>query len=107
MGFVLKAWLEERRAKARKSCKADEFYCFGCREPRQAAPGSIIIVNENEKTVRITGRCVECDTRMNRKGSRSKLDEIERTFRISTKRHATLRGSDNPLVKRDLEMEEF
>jgi len=105
MGFAMKAWLKERRNKARKSCKVDELYCFRCREPRWAAQGSIAIITENEKTVRITGRCVECDTRMNRKGSRAKLDEIKRTFRISTKRHATLGVSDDPLVNRDLEME--
>ena len=105
MGFALKAWLKQRRDRARKSCEADEFYCFRCREPRQAVPGSVVIIPENEKTVRIAARCARCDTRMNRKGSRAKLDEIERTFRLSTKRHAPLEVSDDPLVNRDLEMD--
>ncbi len=96
-----------KQSARRRKCPPDELYCFRCREPRQAASDSVAIVLENEKTVRITGRCIECDTRMNKKGSRAKLNEIERTFGLSTKRHATLVGSDDPLVNRDLEIEKI
>jgi hypothetical protein len=107
LGFALKDWLRERRAEACRRCSDDELYCFRCREPRQTMAGSVAIILENQRTVRITGRCIDCGTRMNKKGSRANLPQIRKSFRLPTCRHDNLEGSGNPLVDRDLEVEEI
>lgn len=104
-GADLKSWLSERQAARKCKCGPDEMYCLRCRAPRKPVSGTVNIIPRNQKTVRVSGRCVQCEAKMNRGGSVAKLHEIIDAFGITTMCQESLVGSDTPLLKRNLEEE--
>ena len=104
-GADLKSWLSERHAARKHKCLPGEMYCLRCRAPRKPQPGTVEILPRNQKTVRVSGRCADCNAKMNRGGSVAKIQEIINAFGIKTMRQEHLVGSDTPLLKHDLEEE--
>ena len=98
LGSELKNWLQKTRSAKACICQPDEMYCFKCREPRKPKPETVTIIPRNEKTVSIKGQCEICDTRMNRAGSFTKLDQINDCFRSLTPHKQHLSVCNNPSV---------
>jgi len=94
-GKALKDWLQQVWASKKRTCQADELFCFKCRKPRKAMPGSVRIVRRNEKTVSVKGRCAVCNTRMNQTRSLSKLPELQVTFDAPKPQMPSISGHGN------------
>src|ERR1035437_3546649 len=52
-GSALIAFLDKRQAERKRVCQADEFFCFKCRAPRQAAGDAVDIAFRNETKLAI------------------------------------------------------
>lgn len=61
----LMKFLEKKNQKNKKPCRENEMYCCKCRQPRQAKPASLKFKKNSNKTRRVFGCCVVCDTKMN------------------------------------------
>lgn len=105
LGSDLKKWLSKRSATRKRKCRPDEMFCMHCRFPRKPHPGTTHIVQSNQKTLRISGSCVDCGATMNRAGAVAKIQEIVEAFGIGTIPQEHIAGCENPLVKRNLEKE--
>lgn len=64
-GSQLYRFLNHKRRKKKKPCKAGEMFCFKCQGPRKPKTESIEIQKIPNKTVRVFGKCAVCNTRMN------------------------------------------
>ncbi len=61
----LHAFLEEKNARNKQPCAVGEIYCCKCHEPRKPKLASLNSQKMPNKTIRISGRCGVCNTRMN------------------------------------------
>lgn len=59
-----------RNENAKRPLGLEQLFCFGCHEPREPAPGSLIGADPNVRAIRIEGRCPICGTAMFRPWSR-------------------------------------
>lgn len=68
-GSELKKWLEKQKQKRKRKCGPDQMYCLKCRDPRLVMPGSVIVVQRNDKTSMIKASCIDCGTLMHQAAS--------------------------------------
>lgn len=76
------AFINEKQARRKCKCAANELYCFKCRCPRKAVLGSVSLVPLSKTKLNISGKCEECGTGMNKGGSEEKRAEYAKTFGI-------------------------
>lgn len=60
-GSDLQAFLKSKDEKRKAPLKKNEFFCFGCKNPRRAKRGSKKVVGDKEK-----GLCAICSGKMSR-----------------------------------------
>lgn len=101
----MKAWLIIQRQARERKCLPDQLYCCRCRVPRNAKPGSVVIVPRNAKTIAISAVCDTCDAQMNRGGSLARLPEIQLAFGLETQAQVSLAGCDCAAANQHLEEE--
>ena len=65
-GVDLIAYLKGRKP-PRRQCRADQFYCFRCREPREPAFREVEVVPLNGSCGNMRGLCAICATLMHRR----------------------------------------
>ena len=68
-GAELKLWLEMKKQNRKFKCASNEMFCFKCRQPRPAMPGSVVVVQTNRKMSMIKAICIQCGIRMNKSAS--------------------------------------
>ena len=76
------AFVNEKQARRKCKCAADEFYCLKCRCPRKAVPGSVNLIPLSKTKLNISGKCERCGTVMYRGGSEAKRAEYIKIFGI-------------------------
>jgi len=59
-------FLSRRQAKRKTPCQAHEMYCLKCRSPRQVAAGGVGNQLLPNNSMRLTGPCQVCGTRINK-----------------------------------------
>ncbi len=64
-GSELIKFLERRNIKNKKPCQEGEIYCCKCRQCQKPKPHALKCKKLPNKTIRVSGRCSICDTRMN------------------------------------------
>ncbi len=106
-GDGLKSWLVAQRLARKRKCQPDQLYCCRCRVPKNAKPGSVVIVPRNARTITISAMCGTCGAKMNRGGSLARLPEIRLAFGLVTQAQVNLAGCENPAVNQHLEKETF
>ena len=104
-GDGLKSWLVAQRLARKRKCQPDQLYCCRCRVPKDARPGSVVIVPRNAKTILISAMCGTCNAKMNRGGSLARLPEILLAFGLESQAQVSLAGCENPAVNQHLEEE--
>lgn len=101
-GGVLSAFLEARRAKAKRPCPPGCLYCLKCRQPRTPAPGSVEYREADHGAGMLKARCSTCGTAQNRRARRAQiaglLPEVEVRF---TREHGRIAGCAQPRPNRD------
>ncbi len=73
-GAVLRAFLEARRAKAKRPCPPGAIYCFSCQAPRKPALGMADFTWRETGAGDLSAPCEACGTTMHR---RARLDALE------------------------------
>lgn len=68
LGWVLREFLERRRAAARSKCPPGHFYCLRCRTPRRPAEGMADYSPFSPTVGNLKGLCEVCGAWMNRRG---------------------------------------
>jgi hypothetical protein len=93
MGATLRAFLEARRAKAKRPCPPGYLFCFACHAPRKPALGMADFVPQPKGAGKVTALCEACGTTMHRRGREDAL-------------HLILPGVPVRIVKAALRIEE-
>ena len=75
-GAVLRAFLEARRAKAKRPCPPGTLYCFACRVPRAPALGMADYVPRAKGAGGLRALCEACGTIMHRRAKQDALSLI-------------------------------
>lgn len=73
-------FLEKRNRKNKHPCQEGEMYCCKCRKPKTPHPESLKVKKLKNKTIRVSGQCSACNTRMNTVVSGKKWDEKHPLF---------------------------
>lgn len=66
-GKALRAFLETRRAGAKRPCPAGTLYCFKCRQPRAPALGMADFIVSNAGSGNLRALCDVCGSTMHRR----------------------------------------
>ena len=74
LGSDLRAFLESRRNKNKRPCKAGEIYCVGCRQPIKPVSNEAILEVPESGGATIFGKCPNCFSKIFRKVSMAKID---------------------------------
>lgn len=101
-GSELVAYLTQKQAKWKRTCKPDEFFCFKCRMPRRSWANVADITIRNDSKLDICGLCETCSTEMHRAGSVKKLAEYQKTFVIQEMRDERITASPSPVARCDI-----
>ncbi len=83
LGHVLVAFLRERRAKNKRSCRPGELYCVRCRSPKPPAGDMAEYSPITEKIGNLIAICPDCNSIMNRHISLSRIGEFYGKMDIS------------------------
>lgn len=75
-GRELVRYLQTRRAKHKQTCSPGELYCVRCRKPQPPAADMVEYTPVTEKFGNLRAICPECDSIMNRRVSRARLNEV-------------------------------
>jgi hypothetical protein len=87
----LTKFLEKRNGKNKRPCKDGEIYCCKCRKPQKPKPASLNSMKIPNKTIRVSGKCSICSTRINTIVSGGKWSEKHPFYpgkNASTKQHS-------------------
>jgi len=72
LGEDLKAFFNAQSKKKHK-CALDEFFCFRCKQPKQAAGGMIDYLPRNDRSGQLSAMCITCERIVHKAFSGSKL----------------------------------
>lgn len=105
-GSVLRAFVEARRAAAKRPCPPGSLYCFRCRSPRRPALGMADFVAREAGAGGLRALCETCGTVMHRRARQSALREIlpgidVRIVRAAPRISECPNSSPNRALKRD------
>lgn len=78
LGRDLVAFLSFRRTRNKQKCKPGELYCLKCRAPRVPAENMVDYTPQTDLVGNLSAICPDCHSIMNKRVSRSKLDELVR-----------------------------
>lgn len=82
-GKVIRAFLDNRKAKRKRRLLAGEFYCLKCREPKSPYGLMADYVATSSDLGNLVGLCPDCEKIMNRRTSFSKLDCIKGNLEVN------------------------
>jgi hypothetical protein len=103
LGGELRAFLEARRKKNKRTCRPGEMYCVRCRAPKIPAGDMVDYLPVTEKLGNLKALCPDCDSIMNQRVSTAKLAQVRERMEIAfpqALRH--LNESYQPSVNSDL-----
>lgn len=100
-GSELRRYLDARSIRNKRKCGSDQMYCLGCRAPRLPVLGSVYVTDQNQKTLRLVGKCCMCGGKICRAGSVSRLGEYTATFGALQRRNPSLKESSFTLLDGD------
>lgn len=72
LGEELKRFFDAQSKKKQK-CALDEFFCFRCKQPKQAAGGMIDYLPRNDRSGQLSAICITCEGIVHKAFSGSKL----------------------------------
>src|SRR5579883_1429647 len=100
-GDELARFLRQRQDGNRRKCRPDEFYCFRCREPREACLGMADIVIESPTRLRIKALCAVCETPVNKVQNARDFAKVRERFHIQQLAGEHLLERSGPSVNSD------
>jgi hypothetical protein len=102
-GSELHRFLKARQTDKRRKCGEAEFFCFKCREPREAYLGIADLVVESPTRLRVKAICAACGINVNKTQGTRNLPRLHTLFSVQelTGAHLLERAALN--VNSDLE----
>ena len=82
LGRYLAEFLQTRRRKNKRSCQADEMYCFRCRAPKRPAGSMADYQPTTVALGNLSGICPDCEGMMYRRTSIAKLAAIRQRLNV-------------------------
>ena len=76
LGVVLRAFLEERRAKGRQTCQPGEMYCLRCKAPRRPAGDIADYIPTTATIGNLRALCPDCEGLMHRRVALAKIEGV-------------------------------
>lgn len=76
LGRTLRAFLQDRRAKAKRPCAPGTLYCCKCREPCEPAAGSVVFEARTHGAGNLRAICTNCGSRMFRRAREASLEAV-------------------------------
>jgi hypothetical protein len=86
LGRELRAFLQSKRVKNKRTCLAYEMYCLKCRSPRRPADGEASFVLMSDSTGRVFGKCPQCCGQINKYINIASLEHLKQDLIITIKR---------------------
>lgn len=83
LGKDLSAFLQTKRTKSKRPCKASEIYCVKCRSPKIPAEGMVEYQPITEILGNLFGICPDCGSWMNRWTSLAKLKPMLKVLEVT------------------------
>jgi hypothetical protein len=83
LGFVLRQFLETRRAQGKRKCPQGHFYCLRCRAPKAPAMQMAEYIPRTQKIGNLRGICPNCGGLIHRGVALAKLDTVRGDLDIS------------------------
>lgn len=81
-GSDLQRFLETRQRSRKHRCRAEEFYCFKCRAPREAALGIADLAILSPTRMRLSAICASCESRINKVQAVRDLPKVAKAFHL-------------------------
>jgi len=75
-GRELRAFLEHRRAAAKRPCPPGALYCCKCRGPRAPLPRTVVFETRDSGAGSLRAICATCETRMFQRARQDRLAAI-------------------------------
>jgi hypothetical protein len=76
LGAQVKAFLQARRARNKRTCKPGEIYCVRCRAPKCPAGDMADYLPLNENIGNLRAICPDCDSFMHRCVGKARLGQV-------------------------------
>lgn len=76
LGRALRAFLQDRRSKAKRPCAPGTLYCCKCRASREPAAGSVVFEPGMTGAGNLRALCASCGCRMFRRARRTSLAAV-------------------------------
>jgi hypothetical protein len=80
-GAEVRAFLQSRRARAKRKCRPDELFCFSCRAPRRPA-ARMVDYRRDAFGGRLSGPCSECSTLMFKRASAAMVERVKNSLDV-------------------------
>lgn len=99
LGSEFQSWWSKRRKAAKHPLRPRQFYCFGCRQPKDPAFGMVEYVATNAVTGNLRAKCETCGVMMHRRVRLAafatimpniEIQESEARSRLSERKHPSL-----------------
>lgn len=99
LGSEFQSWWNKRRKAAKHPLQPRQFYCFGCRQPKEPAFGMAEYVATNAVTGNLRAECEACGVIMHRRSRLAavatimpniKVQESEARSRLTERTHPSL-----------------
>ena len=81
-GDELARFLSARQGRRKRKCAVNEFYCFRCREPREAHSGTVRLAPDGSNRVRLKAACSVCSTPVNKVQSMETWRKVRASFHV-------------------------
>lgn len=85
LGSDLRAFIEARRARGKRTLGANELFCLSCKAPRKPYGMMVDLFLQTPKTGRLVGLCEVCGGTCNRMIGTKSLPQISVIFDVATR----------------------
>jgi hypothetical protein len=102
-GEVLRAFLQARRAKAKRPCPPGHIHCLACRAPKPLIAGLVEYIPTTATHGNLRALCPDCGRLMNQAISKERAAELERKLATFTEGESHIRDGTSPPVNCDFE----
>jgi hypothetical protein len=81
-GSELCRFLKKRQQDRKRPCHVNEMFCLKCQRPRRAQKGKTSLQTSKGRKPNLTGKCIICNSQMNKAISLKNLPEIAKHFEL-------------------------
>ena len=85
-GKTIREFIDRKKPK-KQNCALDEWFCFRCKQPRNAALGEAEIIDANAKTCNVRALCYDCTAVVHKRFSLNAIGTLRQIVSLSAPQH--------------------